>query len=243
MNAADLCVRLDWDSSFFGVSIARLTPGTVTADDAARAVSWARAHGVACLYALVPTADSGSRQALASQGFEAVDERLTLARALSFPTAAPQESIRLATTDDIPALGALARSSHHNTRFYVDGHFDRARCDELYATWITQSTRTPDSHVLVADASGVLIGYVSVQNLGASRARIGLVAVAPEARGKGLGRALLKAALQTAAESGSEEIDVVTQGGHQGAVAYYVSAGFAPTHSETWYHAWFGDAA
>ena len=100
-----------------------------------------------------------------------------------------------------------------------------------------------DDQVLVAADGDGLVGYLSVQQLGARVARIGLVAVAERHQGKGFGRALLEAGLQVAAASGAQEIAVVTQGTNPGAVAYYTAAGFAPTGSETWYHGWFDTAS
>jgi ribosomal protein S18 acetylase RimI-like enzyme len=243
MTAAELCVPLKWDSVFFGVSIGRLLPSTLSSTDITSAVDWARARRVACLYALVATEDTASRRALESSRFRAIDERLTLARALPSPLLPHDARVRVATKADIPALAALARVSHHNTRFYADGHFARERCDALYATWITQSVGSGNDQVLVAADGDGLVGYLSVQQLGARVARIGLVAVAERHQGKGFGRALLEAGLQVAAASGAQEIAVVTQGTNPGAVAYYTAAGFAPTGSETWYHGWFDTAS
>jgi GNAT superfamily N-acetyltransferase len=154
--------------------------------------------------------------------------------------------------DDIPRLRAIALASHRDTRFHTDGHFDPARCDELYATWIEKSVQGYATHVIVADRAGAAIGYVTLhvdekapapterQRVeGSSRtARIGLFAVDEQWRGRGIGRDLLRHAGQLLVTEGVGDTSVVTPG-KAGALALYKSAGFQTTDESLWYHRWF----
>lgn len=226
---------LPWDSRFFGVTIGRLqdpAPADVTA-----AVGWARAEGVRCLYALVDATRTPALRALEDEGFRLTDVRLTLDRAAAGMAEAAHGTIRPARAADAAALEALARVSHRNTRFYEDGRFDRARCDDLYATWIRRALDAPDTSVIVPDVDGRAAGYLTVEK--GPEARIGLVAVAPEHQGRGFGDALLAEAVRVAQAHGSERLSVVTQGRNSRAVRFYERGGFRTRSCEFWYHRWF----
>jgi hypothetical protein len=80
--------------------------------------------------------------------------RVELERAL-VPAPAPVDPrVRPAESRDLPALRAIARTSHHDSRFYCDARFSRARCDALYETWIEKSCQGGAAAVLVADLDG-----------------------------------------------------------------------------------------
>ena len=151
-----------------------------------------------------------------------------------------EPSIRPATPGDIPALKSIAACSHTHTRFYEDGHFSRERCNELYATWIEKSCESEADHVLVSVLPGhPACGYITCQFDTAVIGSIGLVAVAEAARGQGLARALLNAALATFGKSGIRTVTVVTQGGNRNALRLYQKAGFIISREETWFHKWY----
>jgi dTDP-4-amino-4,6-dideoxy-D-galactose acyltransferase len=71
------------------------------------------------------------------------------------PEAAAGARVRPAAPGDVPELRRIAAASHHDSRFYHDPHFDRGRCDELYATWIEKSCADPAGAVLVAELAAV----------------------------------------------------------------------------------------
>jgi len=229
---------LPWDSEFFGLRIGRVVPPVLTHADVGAAVGWADAHAVACLYALVDTDDAASRRALEAFRFLAVDQRLTLRRTIGPPTATVDGSVRRGTIDDAEAVAAIARVSHHNTRFYADGRFDRTTCDEMYAKWIVQTLSERDAVVMVSVDGVRITGYFSVHGLGDPECRAGLVAVVPDGWGRGIGKSLMASALRVAADAGATQMIVVTQGGNEAAVRYYESSGFQRQRTETWYHRW-----
>jgi ribosomal protein S18 acetylase RimI-like enzyme len=68
---------------------------------------------------------------------------------------------------------------------------------------------------------------------------MGLGAIAPEARGQGLGRALVDRCLAWFAERGCTRVGVVTQGSALTAQRLYESVGFRVTAIELWHHRWF----
>ena len=237
----ELCEELPWDSAFFGVSIARALTSQLDESSCSAMLKWCVSRHVECLYFLCPLDDSATQRLLNRHGFQSVGVRVTLVRPPGSDIAGDSARFRTATVDDIPRLRAIASASHRDTRFHADGHFDPARCDELYATWIEKSVQGYATHVIVADRDGAAVGYVTlhVDVQATSRtARIGLFAVDEQWRGRGIGRDLLRHAGQILLKEGVGDTSVVTPGS-TGALTLYKSAGFRTTDESLWYHRWF----
>lgn len=225
---------LEWDTQFFGVRIASLEAESITDEQWSAALEVCHEQRVQCIYVLAAT-DADAQRARTA-GAEPVDTRVTLE--LARPVApAPDGRVRPALEADIPALRALAARSHADSRFYADARFARERCDELYATWIEKSVRGWADAVFTSGPAGAPLCYLS-GHVRKDHLEIGLVAVAEEARGRGLARALVGAALRRAAELGLGA-QVVTQGRNQAANALYAACGFGVVRVQTWLHLWF----
>ena len=106
------------------------------------------------------------------------------------------------------------------------------------ATWSFDVTPSPRSSVpssidgmLVAEDGGEIVGYVAVgraTRLESNRhvADIRGLAVAPDHQGRGLGRALVEAALDAARERGARKVTLRVLGPNTAARALYESCGF-----------------
>jgi dTDP-4-amino-4,6-dideoxy-D-galactose acyltransferase len=143
------------------------------------------------------------------------------------------------TPSDLRALKDIARVSYHDTRFYYDTHFSRERVDQLYEAWIENSCNGFAEEVLVAEDKRHPIGFITCHVKGDGRGQIGLVGVAPAARGAGVGRALVEDAVRWFTERGSTAVSVVTQARNLGAMRLYERCGFKVQQSHLWYHRWF----
>ncbi|MFE5794490.1 GNAT family N-acetyltransferase [Streptomyces sp. NPDC056503] len=120
------------------------------------------------------------------------------------------------------------------------GALDRAEWSPLHAVLPPPSEPYPPffderhqpADYLVAERAGVLLGYVRVarptplESNGHVRQIQGL-AVASEARGQGVGRALLRATLAKAAADGATRITLRVLGHNTPARALYAAEGFA----------------
>jgi dTDP-4-amino-4,6-dideoxy-D-galactose acyltransferase len=226
---------LPWDTEFWGVRIARVEGDAMTAGRAAGLESWAAENDVACLYFLAGE-DAASAHAAEDAGFRLMDVRVGLARR-SAPGGG-DERVRPFADGDLPALRAIARTSHRATRFYADPRFPDDRCDDVYDTWITRSVEGWAEDVLVAEHEGRAAGYLSLHG-GEERASMGLFAVAEDARGSGLGAALVERGIAWAHERGLPEIAVVTQGRSAAALRVYERRGFAVETLGFWFHRWY----
>lgn len=243
---------LDWDTQFFGVRIASLQPRECGVESLRRALDWCRAERIACLYLRSDADDVTTLRAAGELHFRFVDVRMTLDRELGASgVPASHESVRAAKPDDVAALRAIAAYNHTNTRFYADGRFDRERCDELYATWVEKSVNGWAERVLVADTGAGAQGYLSIHlrapkpastdRSAPPQAEIGLVGIAREAQGRGLGRALVESALAWMRAKGCERVSVVTQGRNIAAQRLYQACGFRTCALELWHHRWLDE--
>ena len=148
--------------------------------------------------------------------------------------------------EDLGNLDAIARAGHTDSRYYHDPGFPRAGCDDLYSTWIKRSLEGAIADIVfVPVIDGAAAGYVTCKRDAepAKTGWIGLVGVGPQARGRGVGSALIRRAIAWFRESGVEEVLVVTQGRNEAAKRLYERSGFLTRDTGLWYHRWFGSSA
>jgi dTDP-4-amino-4,6-dideoxy-D-galactose acyltransferase len=232
----DLCKVLEWDSEFFGRRIARYCIDELTEATAAAALDWCGEHEVDCLY--VPLRNDPESIALAGRlGFVHADTRITLSRVLSHAEGPPPE-VRTALASDVPALRAIARCGHHDSRFYHDPHFPREICDAFYETWIERSCQGWADRVLVTPRSGPPSGYISCHVSPEGYGSIGLIAVGVGHRRNGYGGRLIAGALEYFRDRGVETVRVVTQERNRDGRRLYERHGFTVESSAVYYHAW-----
>jgi ribosomal protein S18 acetylase RimI-like enzyme len=236
------CRILDWDSDFFRRRIATFTEVPKDRDAFDRAVEWLRSERVDCVYLRSDVEDLSTRRMAEDHRFRLVDLRVTYALDLTGgePVSARvnDESVRLAREEDVPELRALAAASHTNTRFWSDERFARERCAELYALWIEKSVRGGADVVFVGEHEGRLAGYFTCLLKPERMGEVGLVAVAPAARGRGLARVLTARALEWFRERGCVRATVVTQGSNVPGRRLYENMGFRSLSLELWHHGW-----
>jgi dTDP-4-amino-4,6-dideoxy-D-galactose acyltransferase len=243
------CRFLDFDSEFFGRRIARVALPRLGAAQAREVEAFARDESIDCLYFLAEIGDRESIRCAEDLGFRLTDLRLTLSRTIEAaglrPPAERPGALRRSTPQDVPALAQIARVSHRDSRFYGDPHFPDARCDDLYALWIERKCAGGADAVFVAEHEGRPAGYVSCDLNADDSGQIDLLAVAPAARGHGLGALLTAVSLRWFAERGKQRTVAVTQGCNANALRLFGEAfGFVPQRLELWYHWWpAGDAA
>jgi dTDP-4-amino-4,6-dideoxy-D-galactose acyltransferase len=212
--------------------------GALTEHHVIEALGWCAANRIDCLYLLTDGGNPDTVAAAERHGFHLMDVRITLDRRVDAHGPVNSAGVRRATADDVEALRAIASTAHTDSRFYVDPHFPRERCDALYAAWIEQSCRDQSDATFVATQEDRLVGYVTVKIEGAT-GQIGLMAVASDARGQGTGRALVDAALSSMAAQGAQIARVVTQGRNIAAQRLYQACGFTTSRVDLWYHRWF----
>jgi dTDP-4-amino-4,6-dideoxy-D-galactose acyltransferase len=243
-GAREICTYLDWDSNFFGQRIARLNGSRLTGSNVTDVLAWCADQRIDCLYLLGDADDAETGRVAEQNSFLEVDVRLTLARPITQedqPSGLPMDCrVRLAHESDLTILRQLVRTLHHESRFYFDQGFERAKCDLLYETWIEKSFEDPAQTVFVPEVDGQPVGYMAC-NAAGHESQIGLLGIAGSHARTGLGKALVQRFLLWSAQQGIRRATVVTQARNTAAQGLYQHCGFLPLFSQRWYHRWFTD--
>ena len=237
----NLCESLKWDTDFFGFKVARITRKAVNSSDMEQILHWAHRNSIRVLYFAVGTAEMQTIRLAEANSFRLVDVRITLDQNLDQNTHAlteDQKEVRICQAEDIPLLRAIARESHHDTRFYQDPNFPRELCDLLYETWIEKSCKGYADAVLVAETGNGLAGYLSCHLLGDGQGKIGLMAIAKRSQGMGVGTKIVRGCLAWFSSRGVRRVSVVTQGRNYQAQRLYQKLGFRTAAIDLWYHKW-----
>jgi dTDP-4-amino-4,6-dideoxy-D-galactose acyltransferase len=237
------CRVLDWDSEFFGRRIGRVESRKVDAEAMHQVRVFAEAEEIDCLYYLADAIDGESIRAAEAAGFRCSDVRVTRERRLDQVPSELPEDVEIFRENDLPALQAIARSSHTASRFYYDPQFPRELCDRLYETWITKVCQSEPEGVLVVRRAGLAVGYLACDLDSPTTGTIGLVAVAESERGQHLGELLVRGSLSWFAARGRERVRVVSQARNLASARVYERMGFRTTSVEHWYHLWLDAGA
>jgi dTDP-4-amino-4,6-dideoxy-D-galactose acyltransferase len=239
----ELCSILEWDSAFFGVTIARVNANRLDVETSSQIMDWCREKKVRCLYFLADSSHVETLRLAEKNGFYLTDIRVTYEHAIR-GMADQSESlpgIRPAVPQDLPTLRAMTDSSYSDSRFYYDGHFPQETCDRLYEIWIEKSLFGYAEVVLVLGEPGQPEGFVTCStSIPESIGKIGLVGVNMNARGRGMGKVLILGSLHWFAAKGMTSVQVATQGRNIPAQRLYQRCGFVTKEVRLWYHCWFG---
>ena len=239
---------LPWDSSHFGIRIARATARQLDGPAFQELEAECRAQDIDCLYFLADAADQDTVSALQAAQFDFVDIRLTLAAGVGDITNAapgPELQMRLAQESDFEALLPVAGGSFTLSRFYADRRFGADKANLMYQTWLEKSLKTDfAAAVIVAEMAGRPVGFVTCHLQDpADEANLGLVGVAPSVRGAGCARGMVACAARHLSGQGIERLNVITQGRNIAAQRLYQRCGFLTRSVELWFHKWFKQPA
>lgn len=172
------------------------------------------------------------------QNFLFVDEKVIFQQELD-NTNFEEKSIESYTKKTISnTLYDLALASGHSSRFNIDPHFTNNEFEQLYHLWIEQSIEGE-----IADVTWVHYNDAKESGLLTLRKKsefteIGLLAVANEVRGLGIGRKLIDKAKWQSKEWGFKQLKVATQKRNEGAFQFYERNGFLVDQLIYVYHLW-----
>lgn len=154
------------------------------------------------------------------------------ADALDLP---PPTGIRCGISSDETSLRELAAQAFGTgTRFHLDPWLDPVAAIELHSRWAVNALKgdAADAVFCAVEEIGRLAGFISVSHTPHSRfggpptVEIGLIAVAGNARRRGVGRRLVGAALRWARENGAQLVVVGTESVNFTASRLYLACGF-----------------
>lgn len=245
VDLISICKPLEWDTSFFGLNIARLTPKRLTKPIIKYTIRQCEFWDIDCLYYLADCHHPSSIQLAEKYGFHFVDIRLTFeynlqkSRAFKEQKASHIYSIQPSKLSDILQLRNIAQNSYIHSRYYFDQNFPQDRLEAFYTEWIEKSCHGYANIVLVATEKDLVLGYITCHIISDFIGSIQLVGVSEKARGKGVGKAIVNAALNWFSAHGIKKVEVVTQGRNYAAQRLYQRSGFVTKSTQIWYHKWF----
>ncbi|MBF4457697.1 mycothiol synthase [Pseudoclavibacter sp. VKM Ac-2867] len=167
---------------------------------------------------------AGAVALASSRGLDAVRTLLKLGRPL---TAADAETVSAPDgysispfapddADDFLALNAIVFRSHPE-----QGALDAPGLQARQSTdWFNA-----DDFLLLRDADGTLLGYNWLKREG-DEVEIYVVGIAPQAAGRGLGRALMQAGLERMHSTGAKRTSLYVEGDNDAALSLYRSLGY-----------------
>ena len=219
---------LAWESQFFGIDTVRLeTGGDLPLERALQ-------HPCALFQIKVPAEQTEIIDALHQHQFHLVEGEVDLS--LTIKRTERQTGIRIARETQIAVLREAASVAFRQSRFRTPWFApeDSAR---FYAQWIENAVRgTFDHQCLVAsDESGALQGFVSLREVEGD-ARIGLLAVVPEAQGQSIGQRLMLAAADWGRARQLERLRVATQISNLTAMRLYLRSGARLESTAYWFY-------
>lgn len=236
-----LCQYLEWDSAVFGFRIARAAAKSVSGEDWREIRRWCGAERIRCLYLLTALEDLawGPVEPLGA-ACRLVDVRVTLdceasPRLPRCRAARESDRSKRRTSRRSKRSPVKATSTRVSTPIRVS---QRSAAALSIRPGLRRAAGGYASAVLVAGQTGKPSGYITCDWSGET-GRIGLIAVAPWARGAGLGRALVRSSLGLFQENGVRTVTVVTQGRNIQAQRLYQKCGFLARAMEFWRHCWF----
>jgi ribosomal protein S18 acetylase RimI-like enzyme len=231
---------LEWDSRFFGVKVARITPSQLNTRQLSDILSELRGQQVKLAYWSSKSEFDDS--VVTGLSGKLVDKKTTLAIDFdslidgefgSTPIVEP-----FADSMSVADLEGLAIQAGAYSRFAVDPRMENGKFVALYTTWIAKSLQKElASDVLVIREDGQVVGMVTVGEKN-GRGDIGLLAVDSRCRGRGYGEKLVRAAQKWFVADGYRYGQVVTQGQNVPAVNLYMKCGYSVERIEYFYHFW-----
>jgi ribosomal protein S18 acetylase RimI-like enzyme len=214
-----------WLAAAFGRPAFRLAPPAAAGRALAAAELRAATREPAFIYAKVDVGDIATAQWLEDQGFRLTDSNLLLEKTDFAAPGATPAGVRPGRPDDRAQVVALAGSSFRYSRFHADPHIPSVLADRIKAQWVDSHYRGQRGDLmLVAEAAGVIVGFLLALGTRAGDPIIDLIAVAPAARGQGVARRL-SLLLETTCP-GRARARVGTQLANTPALALYQSLGY-----------------
>ncbi len=232
--------HLDWDSQFFNYKVALLDAKKIhSAIEMESCLNELKKMHYKLAYSFIPSQNKELNEIAKQHGGSLVDTKTTFAISSVKGEEASKNIVSFLPDQPVKDVLDLAIESGIYSRFSKDKNFKNKEFERLYTEWITKSVnRQIADEVLVYKENNKILGLVTLKAEGIN-GQIGLIAVSPASRGKGIGMELMKASHNWYLSKKLPTASVVTQGENTLACKLYEKCGYHISDTKNIYHFWF----
>jgi len=226
-------VELDWDSKFFGFSVAKITYNSKNTDIYELPLKYKLFYLFCDCYLKL----DHIKRIFCKTDVILVDEKITfnkrLEKQLNFKI---EKNIQLQNEND-SKLYELAFQSGIYSRFLVDENIGKNKFKKMYKLWIDNSLKNENIDVLVYKSKIDIEGFLTFDYT-SDIAKIGLIAVSEKSRGNKIGTKLIEHVEYLSFKKEIKDLQVTTQRKNVGACKFYEKFGFKEVNKKYIYHIW-----
>ncbi|MFN8236619.1 MAG: GNAT family N-acetyltransferase [Chitinophagales bacterium] len=228
-----LIEKLDWDSSFFNITIGKIKPGCFNAE------TFLQEIGNFDLIYIFEFPNSIYLPEIEKFCSVPVDIKVNYAKSVRDMNTIDEHIIEYPSDTANDQLISLGTQSGLYSRFKTDPHFPAGSYEKLYTEWVNKSAdkTLADIILIYKTDKDSIAGFITVALRG-EVAHIGLIAVDESSRGKGIGKKLLQAAEYHACRHNFRKLSVSTQKANATAAHLYEQFGFEVEEELNVYHYW-----
>ena len=228
--------HLQWDSDFFGMKIGQIVLNSL--NNLSVLLTEAQNSGYQLIYVFCIEKLEIDAETLEHFNGKLVDRKLLYEKKIETvkePLSIVSEYKSNFLTEE---LEQLAYESGNFSRFKSDNNFKEEDFNNLYKTWVLNSIKHQIAdHVFVAKENDQIKGMVTLK-INKKDGQIGLMAVSPDAQGKGYGKSLISACEKKLSEIKIPKLEVPTQFNNKQACMFYEKCGFHIKSAINIYHFW-----
>lgn len=234
--------KLNWDSRFFGINIARLNHTLINENILKLTLKVCKQLAIKCLYFRSDSDSIKNIELSEKNGFHLANIRVTyvLEKVRSFRKFGKDYVLRQGKKRDIPWLIDISRDAYTKSRYYFDKNFSREICDQFYIEWVKKIANSSASgeKIFILEKNNKPIAYIG-SIVVRDAVEIELIAVDSAYRGQGIGKKIISEFIRNYQKAGQRRFRVVTQGRNIAALRLYQACGFEITEEQLDYHKWF----
>jgi dTDP-4-amino-4,6-dideoxy-D-galactose acyltransferase len=231
---------LEWDSRFFGFTVAKVTDPALPESRWDVLVASLRSAHVTLVYWPIAADWKELEWRLKSVGAQLVDRKVTYALHIG-------DSARFSLWPSLTLyqekeacdrLVEISIQCGSLSRFKMDTRIPGHKCDEMYRIWIQKAVKKELADDVLVYKRGDEIAGMAALKRNEESGNIVLIGVDAAHRGNHAGSALAEASIGYFQNRRCEYVTAVTQGENKAACCFYERCGFAAVRTEHFYHLW-----
>lgn len=234
--------HLEWDSLFFGFKVGKVEGQAMNQEELMCFSQEAKVENYVLLYLFLDTQIASDIVHRFGQ-ITLIDKKVTYTQKVI--TSINWHSVKHSTLirrvhEKQPSekLIKLAIQSGEFSRFRLDERIEEGKFKELYVRWISNALSGQSTEEAWQwNENNETLGFITLSTK-SDRVEIGLLAVDNYARGRGIGKALVKKALHVTYLRKIDLLQVVTQKQNATACRFYQNNGFSEQNVKFVYHLW-----